>query len=290
MALAMIAAAFSDFPLLLADPIATSGCPLGGSARRICAAVGFPREITATFADCRIPAPGGSLALTGSVRLSAQTGSCPGTLLGDVTQAVNLTLVYRDDDGAVRRAVTADLTAAIAEHRGLNTPCLYTGVTASLQGAMEVLLGSGLRIRIDLRGLQVAADVSASTSHCLPFEDRRTFAGTAAIVDPLAQRVFPLSFSSYELQRLHTADGVEIAMMGAAGGACFGGGSAVGTAEAMRLPLGDICPDAGTIFLLGGDTAGRTFFYSSGALQVDSDGDGMADEDYPTCRSGPGCG
>lgn len=238
---------------------------------------------------CRIPAPTGSLTLDGNVTLSAPTGSCPNVLLEDVTQTVDLTLVYRDAEGITRRAVAADLMAVITEHRGLDNPCLFTGVTATVSGTIEMLV-TGSHVDVELIDTQMVADVSTFDEECLPLVDVKTLNGQAGFTEQPQQRAHPVDFESFSISRTHTATGFDIEETGTALGPCFDGESTVATPSLISLPLGDQCPSAGTVTLFDGETPTRTVQYIDGTVEVDADADGDTDDTYPSCVLAPACG
>jgi hypothetical protein len=290
---AVVANAFADFPLLLVDGVAGvagPNCPLGGNASRVCNATGVPRDITATFDNCHIPAPSGSVIIDGTVTFTADNGTCPNVLLSPVTQAVSLRLQYLDSEGAMQRAVAAQLNGAVSDLRGINSPCFFTGISAVVSGVIQTQVAGGAGVDAMLTGTEVIADVTDHSAECLPLASTQSLEGGVTFTDFPAQRSYSIAFETYELARVATAFSVELEVAGKAGGLCFGGGATLSTTATLQLPLSDVCPVAGTVVVETTFAPLNTLFYGEGGVEVDEDGDGEPDATYPSCTAAPACG
>jgi len=265
------------------------GCPLGGTASRVCNELGVPREITATFDNCEIPAPSGSLVLDGTATLSSDIGTCPNVLLSAITEAVDLKLLYRDSEGTMQRAVSAELTAAVSSLRGLDSPCFYTGISAVVNGLIQIQAAGGGGVDVDLNDTEIVADVVAYSPACLAVESRQTLDGAATLTDFPGGRAYPIDFLTYEIHRVASQFAVALDIIGKAGGPCFGGGATLTTIAPVQLPMSDVCPVGGTILVETTFAPLNTLFYGEGGVDVDEDGDGEADASYPSCTAAPAC-
>lgn len=290
-AAAVVAEAFADFPLLLADGIAAAGCPLAGTASRVCNQLGVPREITATFENCEIPAPSGSIVIDGTTTLSADNGTCPNVLLLPIAQSVDLRLLYRDAEGVTQRAVSAELTASVSMLRGLESSCFYSGITAVVTGVIQTQAAGVDGVDVQLHDTEIIADVHAHTTGCLSVDDLQTLSGAATFTDFPGERTYPIDFQSFGVQRTAAAAAaVDLEMNGKVGGPCFGGGALMTTAAALQVPLTDVCPSDGSVVLETTFAPVQTIGYGGGEVAVDEDGDGEADAVYPSCAAAPACG
>lgn len=288
-AVAVVADAFADPPLLLVDGIAASGCPLGGTASRVCNQLGVPRAITATFENCEVPVPSGSLVIDGSATLTADNGTCPSVLLLPIEQSVNLRLLYRDAEGTTQRAVSAELTASVSMLRGLDSPCFYSGISAVVSGLVQTQAAGGAGVDVHLDDTEIVADVGAQTAECVATEHRQELTGTAVFTDSPAARTYTVAFQAFELARAASATAVDLRMNGKVAGPCFGGGALLTTSTELSLPLTDFCPSAGTVVLETDFAPLQTLDYADGQVSVDENGDGEADTVYPSCVAAPGC-
>lgn len=291
-AAAVIAAAFSNFPALIADGIGAGGC-VSGSAVRTCNDLGAPREIHTTFESCEVDAPSGKLVLDGSLTLSAITGMCPNILVEPITATVNLKMVYRDAQGATQRGVAANLTASISARRGLDSPCFSTGVTAIVNGTIQTQFGEDGEnggVDAELTGTVLVADVQAFNTACVPLADHQTFDGLVTFTDHPGGRLYEVELETYLVARTATAVDVQSEMTGAASGPCFGGGAMVTTPQTLHLPLAEVCPSDGAVHLESGGNPPRDLAYPDGQVEVDVDNDGTADVTYPSCLAAPACG
>jgi hypothetical protein len=279
--------------LLLVDGIAGTvapNCPLGGTASRVCNQVGVPREVTATFDNCAIPAPSGSIVIDGHVTFTTLLGVCPNALEPPINEAVNLRLQYLDSEGAMQRAVAAELTADVSDLRGLDSPCFFTGISALVSGLIQTQVAGGAGVDAVLDETEVVAEVTTYSSDCLALESQQTVDGTMALTDFPAERDYPIDFQTYELTRVASPFGVDLGISGKAAGPCFGGGATLSTVALLQLPLSDVCPAGGTILVETTFAPPHTLFYGEGGVEVDEDGDGEADAMYPSCFAAPACG
>jgi hypothetical protein len=292
-AVAVVIEAFADFPILLVDGMAdvdVTGCPLGGSATRFCNQLGVPRVVTAVFDDCAIPAPSGSIVLDGSATLTALTGTCPNVLLPPIDEDVNLQLQYLDAEGAMQRAVSAQLTADVLDLRGLDSPCFYSGITATVSGLIQTQVAGGAGVDVMLNDTEIAADISSHSTDCLALESTQVFDGTVTFTDFPPMRTYPIDFQTLELMRVASLFAEELEIDGDAAGPCFGGGATLSTVAALQLPLSDVCPVGGTVLIDTSFAPPHTLFYGEGGVEVDEDNDGDVDESYLSCSMAPGCG
>ena len=249
--------------------------------------------INTTFESCEADVPGGKLALQGNVTLSSITGTCPNILVGDITAEVDLRMVYLDMEGTTQRSVAADLTATLSSRRGLDDPCFSTGVSGVVNGTIRTQYGEGgaaggVDAELDDTGL--IADVQTFSPNCVPLEDQQTFSGNVRFTDHPSGRVYDVDLMNYLVERTATAGGAESEMTGTASGPCFGGGAMVTTPAALQLPAAALCPTAGTVHLERAGNPPRNVVYGDGKVEVDIDGDGIADMMFPSCTSAPACG
>ncbi len=291
-AVGVVTEAFTDFPLLLVDGLADvgpQGCPLGGTASRLCNEAGVPRVITATFDNCAVAAPWGSIILDGIVTLSAPNGTCPNVLLPPIDEDVNLRLQYLDSEGAMQRAVAAVLNADVLDLRGLDSPCFYTGITATVSGLIRTQVAGGAGVDVGLDDTEIVADISSYNADCLALESKQVFDGAVTFTDFPSTRSYPIDLRMQELSRVASPFGVDVEISGDVAGPCFGGGATLSTLAALQLPLSNVCPVGGAVLVETSFAPPHTLFYGEGGLEVDEDNDGDADESYLSCAMAPDC-
>lgn len=268
-------------------------CPGGGEGSFSCdqdvvvfpPSLGPPRYVMA-FDACKLAtADGAIVTIDGSTTITGHQGEVCGQVSSDLALDVERLSVTSTRSGRTTLATFEGLSGTVSLG-GDDPECKLS--------AFELVLSGGVSVETQATGEQESTsaqgqfdetrftlDISRYGGDCLPVAYALTVDGNATITTEGSS--FAATYEEYRLAADQLDSHNQVSLSGALTSGCFGGRVVFSTAAPLQFGADRGCPDAGRIALTA-DTGPGAVSYQTGAVIIDSNGDGLGEESYPTCH------
>jgi Tol biopolymer transport system component len=287
----------ASLPLLLVAAVGALGesgaCTLGGAYSNTCVETsGEFIRIPVVVRECREPTLEGPIRFNGQL-LFTGVGLCPNILLpGSTTIETDVSATREAPDGAALLVTDSQLTV-VPDSFSFSVGrqgCAVRGTQVQLGGAIRYALPDGLELTLRFDAARAAFEFLEFSIEplCDIVRIVLTLDGPARVEEMAGgstrSRV-DVGFDALAVT-LHRPDGmVEIA--GAVTLPALTTTLELSTPEPLVLPTGASCFTAGVLAAAAGETRVRLRF-DAGDVQLDADGDGVADAHFASCDDLPG--
>jgi len=249
----------------------TSHCLSGGTVTRLGS---FP-FISIGLVSCGVPTSDGTAVYTGTIGISLTAVS------------MELSMQFLNHMNQIISSSDANITGV------LTTPvfggdCFLTALNFTVtSGNVDTLAPDATTVGLSFQGTTVAIDDVTFTGSCVPEEYTLTFQGPAVLLTPTGTPL-DVALTSLALHVDAHSDPTVLDLSGGISSACFGGEVMLDTIESLNIASGAICPTRGDVTVKGIDATvpfgnAEVFFRSTGAVDIDSNGDGLVDDTAPNC-------
>ncbi|MGH7790124.1 MAG: proprotein convertase P-domain-containing protein [Candidatus Binatia bacterium] len=291
--------------LLFAPAGETAGaggnCPLGGTATRTCGGAGVGRTMALAFDACEVPTSAGSVVID-ELPPAAQAVTLSGSLVCPIplppwATTIGLEAVFRSPQDALQLTARASLTGTVQPQLDLGSACRATGATLTLDGTIRSTFADGSPVGLTFDGTVINVAIAAFNPQCVPINYTMTFNGparlaTGALAATLgaggaADDAVDVVFDDFVVAQNATGTPTLTTLAGDLGVACANSTLTFETLQSLAQAVGEPCPQAGVLRVTAGAQQTRLLYRAGGGVGLDTDNDGVSEEELGSCQDAP---
>jgi len=273
-------------------------CPTSGGGTMKCDQEfggGFPPTVsppiyTLTLNACKATTSmGRTVTFNGAVTATGQAGEFCGTLPSPLQVATqNLTVEEVGPNGSFSAAFSS--FSATVNLSGFDADCIYDDIQMSLSGDMNVVAKNGVGTTVSTTqahfGMDSMFEVFAFQfgESCVPVQYLAEVSGDITLMTDGS--TFAGSYDQYQMTVDATSGNNEVAVDGMVTSPCLGSPVNFLTSDAMVVPAGALCPNAGEVqveFQPPGDSFFDSIHYGPGSVGIDEGDDGTINKTFNSC-------